>query len=138
METKPNSAARCKVLFLAGCLALAPLSTLSQLAFAQGTTSPAPAPAHAAATGGTDMKGMMKEMSDTMSSMPMSGDPDVDFAMMMREHHRGAINMAEAELRNGKQTEMRKMARNIIAAQRKEIRELDKFLAKHGQAPASK
>lgn len=34
-----------------------------------------------------DMKAMMKDMHDKMSSMPMSGNPDVDFAMMMRIHH---------------------------------------------------
>jgi len=78
------------------------------------------------------MKGMMKDKNDKMSSMHMSGNADVDFAMMMRMHHQGAIDMAQAELRDGKAPEMRKMARNIIAAQKKEIVQLDKFLAKHG------
>lgn len=93
-----------------------------------------------APAGGMDMKAMMKDMNDKMSSMPMSGDPDVDFAMMMRIHHQGAIDMAQAELRDGKAPQMRKMATEIISAQKKEIAEIDKFLAKqhHGGAPMKK
>ena len=82
---------------------------------------------------GMDMKGMMKDSNDKMSSMQMTGKPDVDFAKMMRIHHQGAIDMAQAELRDGKAPEMRKMAKDIIAAQKKEITQLDKFLAKNGQ-----
>ena len=81
---------------------------------------------------GMDMKGMMKDNNDKMSSMQMTGNADVDFAMMMRIHHLGAIDMAQAELKNGKAPEMRKLAQNIIAAQKKEIAQLDKFLAKNG------
>ena len=81
---------------------------------------------------GMGMKGMMKDNNDKMSSMQMTGNADVDFAMMMRIHHQGAIDMAQAELKDGKAPEMRKMAQNIIAAQKKEIAQLDKFLAKNG------
>ena len=81
---------------------------------------------------GMDMKGMMKDNNDKMSSMQMTGNADVDFAMMMRIHHLGAIDMAQAELKDGKAPEMRKLAQNIIAAQKKEIAQLDKFLAKNG------
>ena len=82
---------------------------------------------------GMDMQAMMKDKHDKMSSMKMTGLPDVDFAMMMRMHHQGGIDMAQAELRDGKSPEMRKMARKIIAAQKKEVAELDKFLAKNGR-----
>ena len=79
-----------------------------------------------------DMQSMMKEHNDKMSSMKMSGNADVDFAMMKRMHHQGAIGMAQAELQDGKSPEMRKMAGKIIAAQKKEIAQLDRFLAKNG------
>ncbi|MBC7599119.1 MAG: DUF305 domain-containing protein [Polaromonas sp.] len=85
-----------------------------------------------AMAGGMDMKTMMKDMNEKMSSMPMTDNQDIDFAMMMRVHHQGAIDMAEAELGSGKEPQMRKMAKDIIAAQKKEIAQLDKFLAKHG------
>ena len=85
--------------------------------------------------GGMDMKGMMKE-GGMMSSMPKTGNPDVDFATMMREHHKGALSMAEAELKNGKDAGMRDMAKKIIAAQNKEIAQFDSFLAKNGSGQA--
>ena len=82
---------------------------------------------------GMDMQTMMKDSNDKMSAMKMTGNADVDFAMMMRMHHQGAIDMAQSELRDGKAPEMRKMAKDIIAAQKKEITQLEKFLAKNGQ-----
>ena len=78
-----------------------------------------------------DMKGMMKDNNDKMSSMKMTGNTDVDFAMMMRIHHLGAIDMAQVQLRDGKDPQMKKMAKAIIAAQKKEIAQFDKFLAKN-------
>lgn len=80
-----------------------------------------------------DMQAMMKEHNDKMSSMKMTGIADVDFAMMMRMHHQGGIEMAQTEMRDGKSPEMRKMARNIVSAQKKEIAQLDRFLAKNGR-----
>ena len=92
--------------------------------------------AQAQPAGQMDMKGMMKENNDKMSSMPMTGKPDVDFAMMMREHHKGALTMAEMELKSGKDAGMREMARKIIAAQKKEIAQFDAYLAKNGHGDA--
>lgn len=91
----------------------------------------------AMASGGMDMKAMMKDMSGKMSSMPMSGDQDVAFAMMMRIHHQGSIDMANAELSNGKDPQMKKMAKAIITAQKKEIVQFDAYLTAHGH-PADK
>ncbi len=100
----------------------------------QAAGTPGPASMHGGMKGNMDMKSMMKDMNDKMSSMSMSGNPDVDFAMMMRIHHQGAIDMAQAELQAGKDPQMRKMATNVIKAQKKEIAELDRFLAKHGHS----
>jgi len=86
--------------------------------------------------GGMDMKAMMKDNNDKMASMKMTGDADADFAMMMRMHHQGAIDMAEAQLRSGKDPAMLKMAKKIVADQKKEIAQFDKYLAKHHQAHA--
>ena len=54
--------------------------------------------------------------------MPMSGDPDVDFAHMMIPHHQGAIDMAQVELARGKDPQLREMAEDIIKAQEKRSR----------------
>ena len=83
---------------------------------------------------GMDMKPMMTDMQDKMMAMKSSGNVDVDFAMMMRVHHQSAITMAEAELQNGKDPQMRAMAKDIIRAQKKEIAAFDKFLARRGDA----
>ena len=83
---------------------------------------------------GMDMKPTMTDMQDKMMAMKSTGNVDVDFAMMMRVHHQSAISMAEAELQNGKDPQMRAMAKDIIRAQKKEIAVFDKFLAKRGDA----
>ncbi len=80
-----------------------------------------------------DMSG---SMDDKMKAMPMSGDMDYDFAMMMRAHHQDGLEMAEVELNNGKNSEMRSMAKKIIVAQKKEIAQFDKWLARHKKMEA--
>ena len=50
-----------------------------------------------------------------------TGDPDRDFARMMIAHHQGAIDMAEIELRFGKNERLRRLAQGIIIEQRQEI-----------------
>ncbi len=82
------------------------------------------------APGAKDMRGSMMMGMDEMQKMPMSGDTDKDFAMMMKIHHQQALNMAEMELKNGKSPEMKAMAKQIIVAQKKEIAQFDKWLAK--------
>ncbi len=77
-----------------------------------------------------DMKKSMMAGMEKMNQMPMSGNIDKDFAMMMKIHHQGALDMAEMELAQGKSAEMKAMAKKIIAAQKKEIAEFDKWLAK--------
>jgi uncharacterized protein (DUF305 family) len=80
--------------------------------------------------GGADMRGSMMGMMKNMESVKTSGDTDRDFAMMMKIHHQGAIDMAQLELKNGKDATMRAMAKRIIEAQQKEIKEFDQWLAK--------
>jgi len=73
---------------------------------------------------------MMKMMHDMP---PYTGDADVDFNKQMRGHHVAAVEMAEVELANGKDPESRALAQGIIAAQKKEIAQIDAWLAKRGQ-----
>jgi uncharacterized protein (DUF305 family) len=84
--------------------------------------------------GSMDMKAMMGDMNEKMMSMKSSGNADVDFAKMMRVHHQCAITMADEELKNGKDMQMRAMAKDIIRAQKKEIAKFDTFLAKKENA----
>lgn len=79
------------------------------------------------------LHGAMEAMEQQMAQVPVTGDPDVDFATMMIPHHQGAIDMARAELANGKDAELRRLAEEIIAAQEREIAFLRAWLAKHGK-----
>ena len=72
----------------------------------------------------------MKDMSG-MKGMSMTGDVDYDFAANMRMHHQMAVEMSQAQLKNGKSPKLRAMATNIIAAQKKEIATLDAWMAAH-------
>ena len=80
---------------------------------------------------GADMKQSMATMQEKMGAMSMTGDADYDFASMMRVHHQGAIDMAQIELDSGKNPAMRSAARKIIAAQKKEIPEFDRWTKDH-------
>lgn len=62
-------------------------------------------------------------MSKMMAGMDIkpSGDVDRDFVNMMIPHHQGGIDMAVAELRYGKNEQLRRLAQEIIVAQQQEI-----------------
>ena len=78
-------------------------------------------------------EGMKESMSSgmlEMQNMQMTGDVDKDFAMMMKIHHQQAVEMAEMELANGKSSALKAMAKKIISAQKKEIAQFDRWLAK--------
>jgi hypothetical protein len=66
-----------------------------------------------------NVSAMTKMMVD-MGIRP-SGDVDTDFVAMMVPHHRGAIEMAQAELRYGRNEPLRRMAQEIIVTQLQEI-----------------
>ncbi|ALK97724.2 hypothetical protein AM586_17425 [Massilia sp. WG5] len=73
----------------------------------------------------------MQENQKKMNDMQMSGDIDRDFAMMMRAHHQAGIDMAKVEAESGKNPEMVKEAKKIIASQQKDIQKFDSWLQKH-------
>ena len=62
----------------------------------------------------------MDKMMAGMAVKP-TGDIDADFAAMMIPHHQGAIDMALAELRYGKNKQLLRIAQEIIVDQQQEI-----------------
>jgi Domain of unknown function (DUF305) len=62
----------------------------------------------------------MHKMMAGMHAKP-SGDVDRDFAVMMIPHHQGAIDMARAELRYGRNEQLHRIAQEIIVDQQQEI-----------------
>jgi len=62
---------------------------------------------------------MAKMMADM--TVASTGDVDADFAATMIPHHQGAIEMAQAELRYGRNERLRRIAQEIIVTQQQEI-----------------
>ena len=62
----------------------------------------------------------MKKMMSGMAVKP-TGDVDADFVAMMVPHHQGAIDMAVAVLRYGRNAQIRRLAQEIIVTQQEEI-----------------
>ena len=88
----------------------------------------------AAASMPMDHAGMGDKMGH--QDMSMTGDVDYDFAVNMRKHHQMALTMAQAQLKDGKDAQMRDMANKIIVAQKKEITALDRWIAAREKAKA--
>ena len=119
----------------AGSLAVLALASVSNAQTTPATTPAAAMPAMPKADmpkgmmGSDAMRQSMMTGMDRMQKMQMSGDTDKDFAMMMKMHHQQAVDMAQMELKDGKSPAMKKMAKQIISAQKKEIAMFDKWLA---------
>ena len=62
----------------------------------------------------------MTKMMINMGIRP-SGDVDTDFVAMMVPHHQGAIEMAQAELRYGRNERLKRLSQEIIVTQQQEI-----------------
>jgi len=50
----------------------------------------------------------------------------------MIPHHQGAVDMAEIQLKYGKDPALKRLAKEIISAQHEEIRFMKAWQAKHG------
>ncbi len=115
-------------LMLAGCQAETPEKTAGHGSAHQQAS----APTEAAAAYDAAMTRMHQGMGKA------SADPDESFMRMMIGHHQGAIDMAEIELKHGKDPEARRLAEQVIAAQAAEIRQIEAWLAKRGNAATPK
>jgi uncharacterized protein (DUF305 family) len=129
--------------FLAGAAAFAVSIAVSMpAAFAQ-------TPASSASMAGMDMSAANGNQGDPastkefraadhsmmsgMSGVEYTGDADHDFVAHMIPHHEGAVAMAKVELKYGKDTKLRALAKEIIASQDKEITFMKQWLAAHPQ-----
>lgn len=74
--------------------------------------------------GGSDMSSMMADMN--LALQGKTGDAfDKEFLSEMIVHHQGAVQMAQLALANAKHQEIKNLANDIIAAQNKEIAEME-------------
>ena len=65
----------------------------------------------------------MTRMMNGMAVKP-TGDVDLDFVAMMVPHHQGAIDMALAVLRCGRNAQIKRLAQEIIVTQQEEIAQM--------------
>ncbi|HAT1638123.1 CopM family metallochaperone [Raoultella planticola] len=72
----------------------------------------------------------MQTMHDDMMKGIMEADADEAFVRGMIAHHQGAVDMARIQLKYGKDTEMRKLAEDIIKVQEQEIKQMQSWLEK--------
>ncbi|MFD2247410.1 DUF305 domain-containing protein [Pontibacter ruber] len=76
-------------------------------------------------------RGMMPLMHENMKKMrgiKITGDPDYDFAQMMKLHHQGAIRISEEEIGNGTDNTLKQLADKIISTNNSDITRLQTFL----------
>src|SRR5258708_27787741 len=76
----------------------------------------------------TENDAAMNKMMSGMVIRP-TGDVDRDFVAMMRPHHQGAIDMAQAVLRNGRNEQIRRLAQEVIVTQHQKIAALQLSIA---------
>lgn len=109
-------------------------------AAAEETTEAARADSTAATTlaqdkGNGGLMEAMNDMMDKIHGLEKKGIADYDLAAEMREHHKGAIAMADQEISAGSDASLKAMARKIKDAQQKEVGELDVMLAQFDDKP---
>jgi uncharacterized protein (DUF305 family) len=76
-----------------------------------------------------EMDAGMARMMAAMHAAGSTGSPDIDFLAMMIPHHAGAVDMARAVLRHGRDPITRQLAEEIIATQTVEIQGMQRRLA---------
>jgi uncharacterized protein (DUF305 family) len=85
-------------------------AALFALTLVAGATAVAASPEEALFLAENDTA--MTKMMTAMEIQP-SGDVDHDFVAMMVPHHQGAIDMARAQLRYGRNAQLRRLAQEI-------------------------
>lgn len=77
------------------------------------------------------MMDMMHKNMQEMKAVQSTGNPDNDFAALMKVHHMGALEVAQVEVAQGQDPQIKQMAQKMIDAQQSEIAELNNFLSGH-------
>ena len=103
----------------------------ASVAFAAGRLIGSPDESAFLAENDQAMARMMKGM-----SVKPAGDVDRDFVQTMIPHHQGAIDMAQAELRHGRNEQLRRIAQEIVVEQQQEIVAMRLALGEPLPAPA--
>ena len=84
-----------------------------------------PLPTGGMAHGGLGLSEDEMGMSMDMRGLETAREFDRTFIDMMIRHHQGAIRMARAQLERGEDPELKQLARAIVAAQSREIKQMN-------------
>lgn len=117
-----------KALFIASFTSIILMSGCTNTTVVNPAT-PSPVTNHT--TSPNQLMTVMNNMMAKMHGAMMTGSTDQDFATMMIEHHKGAVEMANIELQSGKDSQLKTMAESIIKAQQSEITKFQDFLTKN-------
>lgn len=111
-------------------------SGLPPICLANAPATAAPMPSHDMMSGDSahmDLMDGMDQMNADMMAGSTATDIDVAFVCSMIPHHRGAIDMAKAELAHGDDAWAKDMAQKVITAQEQEIADMLAWLEKQPQ-----
>ncbi|MEJ7625221.1 MAG: DUF305 domain-containing protein [Ferruginibacter sp.] len=75
--------------------------------------------------------GIMDKSMQDMKAMKSSGNPDNDFAGMMKMHHMSAIEAAQVELSKGTDATIKTMAQKMLDDQQREVADFNTFISGH-------
>lgn len=115
----------CATALTSGVLAACSKAPSDQTQAPPNITAATPASSQQDMTKSQNMAGMDHSMS--MDLGPADADYDLRFIDGMTVHHQGAVNMAKEVLAKSKRPEMKKLATNIIAAQKREINQMKEW-----------
>ncbi|MFD0634765.1 DUF305 domain-containing protein [Catenulispora yoronensis] len=88
--------------------------------------------AHSMAPGGALMPGMATDEQLTALRAAHGKDAEIQFLKLMIAHHKGGVQMAQAEAGLGKQPQVLRLAGTIVDGQLAEIRLMSDMLAQRG------
>lgn len=72
-----------------------------------------------------DLHNAMDVMAQDLKKQQFSGDADYDFALLMKRHHQGAIDMAHCLIDNGERSDLKAFATKVRDRQQHDIQEFD-------------
>ncbi len=72
----------------------------------------------------------MNKMMREMHNIKPTGNNEIDFATMMIQHHKGAVDMSKIELEQGKDSTLKAFAQKVIDDQDKEIRFMEAYISR--------
>lgn len=110
---------------------IAILAALALLAAGPAIAQQATTAQPAAGGASQSMMDSMNRMQQDMQAMRPTGNPDQDWAMMMRRHHQAAIDMSRAYRPSARDQETARMADKVIEEQTREIAQLDDWMRRH-------